>query len=671
MDKKSKNIDKKIIDNIKALAIDMIEVAGSGHPGIALGAATALYTLYAKHMNINTNDEKWVDRDRFVMSAGHGSALLYATLFAAGYNLTIDDMKNFRKIGSKTPGHPEYGVTPGVDMSTGPLGQGFASAVGIAMAETMLANKYNEKRKSLFESGKDLFDYNTYVLCSDGDLMEGVSAEAASLAGNYKLGKLIVLYDSNNISLDGSTNLSFTENVLKRFDAMGWHTQYVRDGENVEEIDKAINRAKKVTDKPSIIEIKTIIGNGSLLAGTNAVHGKPLTKDDITQLKEKLDVRAIAFSMSNEATQEFRGMIASRSGKKYSAWAEVFKNYIEKAPEDIKGQLVSISKNNPATNIDLPKLMWQFNDDMKEPLRDTNGKVMGVVADSVFNFIGGNADLASSTKAYLPKYPVYNITSYVGRNIFFGVREHAMGAILNGLAISGFRVFGSTFLAFADYLKPAIRMAALMNLPVTYVFTHDAINIGSDGPTHQPIEQLAMLRSTPNLDVYRPADAREVVGAWDSILKSNRPSVIAISRNEAHLLVNSSMAEVNKGAYIVRKEALHLTGIIIATGSEVPLALSVAEELYKEGIDLRVVSMPCVEKYLEQPADYRESLLPVGYKTIVVEAGSSFGWFRFVYNDKYLMTIDKFGASGSKDEVLNYCDFTAEQLKAKIEKLFR
>jgi transketolase len=622
-------------------------------------------------MNINSNDEKWMNRDRFVMSAGHGSALLYATLFAAGYNLTIDDLKNFRKLNSKTPGHPEYGVTPGVDMSTGPLGQGFATAVGIAMAERFLSTKYNEKRKGMFDQSKQLFDYNTYVLCSDGDLMEGISYEAASLAGNYKLGKLIVLYDSNNVSLDGNTNLSFNENVLKRFEALGWHTQYVKDGNNIDEIDKAISRAKKVLDKPSIIEIKTVIGSGSVLAGTSTVHGKPLTKDDINQLKENLDVRSIPFSMSNEASQEFRTMIASRSGKKYSAWANVFKEYMEKSSDTRKFELISLSKNNYDINIDLPKLMWQFGDDLKEPLRDTNGKIMNVVADKMFNFIGGNADVASSTKAYLSKYPAYTSSSYDGRNIFFGVREHAMGAILNGFALSGFRVFGGTFLAFADYLKPAIRMSALMNLPVTYIFTHDAINIGPDGPTHQPIEQLAMLRSTPNLDVYRPADAREIVGTWDAILKSTKPSVIALSRNEAHLLKESSMSEVNKGAYIVRKEVLRLTGIIIATGSEVQLAISVAEELYKNGVDLRVISMPCVEKFLEQPASYREELIPVGYKTIVIEAGSSAGWSRFVYNDNYLMTINSFGSSGTKEEVLEHYGFTVEKLKNNIEKLFR
>lgn len=664
MAKEVKNNDRKIIDNLKALAIDMIEMAGSGHPGIALGAAPILYTLYAKHMNININDDKWFNRDRFVMSAGHGSALLYATLFGAGYNLTIDDLKQFRKLNSKTPGHPEYGLTPGVDCSTGPLGQGFATAVGIAMAESMLSSKYNDKRRSLF-------DYNTYVLCSDGDLMEGITEEAASIAGNYKLNKLIVLYDSNNVSLDGSTDLSFKENVLGRFAALGWHTQVVKDGDNIDEIDSAIIRAKKTIDKPSIIEIKTIIGNGSVLAGTNAVHGKPLTKEDIAQLKEKLDVRAIPFAMSNEATQEFRSMIANRSGKKYSTWADEFKDYMNKAPEDVKAQLVTLSKGNLPININMSKLMWEIDPDTKESLRDTNGKVMNLIADNVFNFVGGNADLALSTKAYLTKYPMYNASSYNGRNIYFGVREHAMGAILNGLALSGFRPFGGTFLAFADYLKPAIRMAAIMNLPVTYIFTHDSLAIGPDGPTHQPIEQLEMLRSTPNLDVYRPADTKEVVGSWDTILKSSRPSALVISRDEQPILKNSSITEVNKGAYIIRKEIVRLTGIIIATGSEVDSALNVADELYKNGIDLRVISMPCVEKFLEQTASFRESLIPVGYKTIVIEAAASGGWFRFVYNEKYLMTIDTFGVSGSKEEVLNYYGFTKEQLKIKIEKLFR
>ncbi|HHT38341.1 MAG TPA: transketolase [Mollicutes bacterium] len=671
MAKEIKNIDKKIVDNIKALAIDMIDTAGSGHPGIVLGAAPIIYTLYAKHMNINPEDEKWINRDRFVMSAGHGSALLYATLFAAGYKLTLDDLKAFRRVGSKAPGHPEYGVTPGVDVSTGPLGQGFATAVGMAIAEKILSTKYNEKKKGLFTTENNLFDYYTYVLCSDGDLMEGVSYEAASLAGNYQLGKLIVLYDSNNVSLDGNTDISFKEDVLKRFEAMGWHTTIVKDGDNVDEIDKAIVRAKKVVDRPSIIEVKTIIGKGSLIAGTNTVHGKPLTKEDITQLKSTLDVRGIPFSISNDATQEFRTMIASRSGPKYSNWTKIYKEYMEKAADNVKQELTMLIKNNLAFNINLPKVMWQFSEDFKEPLRDTNGKIMGVIADYIFNFLGGSADLASSTKTRLQKYPVFSNSSFDGRNIFFGVREHAMGAIMNGLSLSGFRAFGSTFLSFSDYLKPAIRMSCLMNLPVTYVFTHDSVNVGPDGPTHQPIEQLSMLRSTPNLDVYRPADAREIVGSWNAILRKNKPSAIVISRDEAELLSNSSMEEVSKGAYIVRKEVVRLTGIIIATGSEVPLAIKVAEELYKDGIDLRVISMPCVEKFLEQSEEYQQNLIPVGYKTIVIEAGSSFGWFRFVYNEKYLMTIDKFGTSGTKEEVLAYCNFNYDKIKQRIEKLFR
>jgi transketolase len=662
--------EKKIIDNIKALAIDMISNAESGHPGIVLGAAPILYTLYAKHMNITITDDKWVNRDRFVMSAGHGSALLYSTLFMAGYNLTIDDLKKFRHIDSKTPGHPEYKVTPGVDMTTGPLGQGFASAVGMAIAEKFLETKYNFKKKTMLESVPVLFDYYTYVLCSDGDLMEGISYEAASLAGTLKLDKLIVLYDSNDISLDGKTSLAFTEDVLGIFAALGWHTQIVRDGENIAEIDKAILNAKKA-DKPSIIQVKTIIGRGSVEAGTNRVHGAPLSKDDVSQLKTSLGLRDIPFTVSKEANEEFRRIISERISKKYSTWADFYKLYMDKLPDTLKQEVEVISRGEANGGIDLPNIMWQFDPNYEEPMRDTNGKVMDVIADNLFNFIGGNADLSSSTKAILSKYPIYSPESYDGRNIYFGVREHAMGAILNGLALSGFRPFGGTFLAFADYLKPAIRMSALMNLPVTYIFTHDSINIGQDGPTHQPIEQLTMLRSIPNFDVYRPADAKEIVGAWDSILKGENPNALVLSRNETSLLENTNINNVSKGAYIVRKEVSRLSGIIIATGSEVHTALLIAEQLYKNGIDLRVISMPCVSKFLQQAIQYKEELLPVGYKTVVIEAGSSLGWYRFVYNDKYLMTIDKFGKSGTKDEVLEYCDFNFDTLKKKIEKLFR
>jgi transketolase len=663
------NNDIKVIDNIKNLGIDMINEANSGHPGIVLGAAPIMYTLFSRHLNINVNDNNWINRDRFVMSAGHGSALLYSTLFMAGYNLSIEDLKAFRKLNSKTPGHPEYGITPGVEVSTGPLGQGLASAVGMAMAERFYATKYNLKKKAMFENDLNIFDYYTYVLCGDGDLMEGISYEAASLAGTLKLGKLIILYDSNNISLDGSTSHAFTENVLARFNALGWHTQLVKKGEDVNAIDRAISRAKTVNNKPSIIEIKTIIGKGSLEAGTSKVHGSPLTKEDVEQLKQKFGIRNIPFAVSKDATDLFRKNISDRCNKKYSEWTDSYKKYLSLITENVKLEIMNIEQKN--YTLDIKSLMWQFNDDLKESTRDTNGKVMNVIADNMINFVGGSADLASSTRTYLKNFKDFSPISYDGKNIWFGVREHAMGAILNGLSLSGLRVFGSTFLTFADYMKPAIRLSAIMNLPVTYVFTHDSINIGSDGPTHQPIEQLAMLRSIPNLRVYRPADAKEVVGCWQTILSSKKPSAIILSRNEVELNKGTSIDEVSKGAYVVKKEKQRLGGIIIATGSEVQTATLVAEELYKKGIDIRVVSMPSMELFKEQSKEYQDALFPFGIKKVLIEASSSYGLDRFVYNDKYLLTVNNFGMSGTTDEVLEHFNFNYESILKSVEELLR
>ncbi|MFA7515278.1 MAG: transketolase [Bacilli bacterium] len=661
--------EQKIIDNIRALGIDMIDTAASGHPGIVLGAAPIIYALYAKHLNFSLTDEKWINRDRFILSAGHGSALLYATLFMAGFNLTLDDLKSFRQLHSKTPGHPEYRITPGVDMTTGPLGQGLASAVGMAMAECYLGSKYNPKKKSVFDISKDVFNYYTYVLCSDGDLMEGVSYEAASLAGTLKLGKLIVLYDSNNISLDGSTNKTFTEDVLGRFKALGWHTQLVRNGDDIVALDKAITKAKNILNKPSIIEIKTTIGKGSLDAGTNKVHGSPLSNEDIAQLKNSLGVRNIPFTVSQEAVDSFRTMIRDRISDIYSKWADNYKDFMNNASDDIKTEIVSIEKNN--FEVDISDLAFNFDEELKEATRVTNGKVMNVLADYLPNFIGGSADLASSTKTYLTKYKDFTKDSYDGRNIWFGVREHAMGAILNGISLSGMRSFGSTFLSFSDYLKPAIRLACLMNLPVTYIFTHDSINIGHDGPTHQPIEQLAMLRSIPNLDVYRPADAKEVVGSWHLILKNNNPSALILSRADINIQKGTSIEGVAKGAYIVKEEQERLDGIIIATGAEVELANLVSEELAKRGLDVRVVSMPIMSLFNKQPKKYQEELFPIGIKKVVIEAGSSYGWHQFVYNDKYLITIDEFGTSGHPDDVIKYFKFNLPNVTNRIEKILR
>ena len=654
-------MDNKTISNIKSLGIDMIDQAGSGHPGIVLGAAPLIYTVYARHMNINTADPTWICRDRFVLSAGHGSAMLYATLYLAGFNISLDDLKNFRRVGYKTPGHPEFGYTPGVDMTTGPLGQGIASAVGMAIGEKILENKFK------LSDGKPLINYNVYALVGDGDLMEGVSYEACSLAGTLNLDNLIVLYDSNNISLDGDTSNTFTENVIERFNAMGWHTEKVLNGTNVEDIDKAINRSKK-SGKPSLIEVKTIIGNGSVNAGKNIVHGKCLSKEDIRSVKRGLDIKDEPFYVDVNNMNKFRNQIVERSARKYELWARNYREFMNNSSEEVIEVFNSFF--NPK-KIDIINTDFNLDKGIKEATRVTNGKIMTTISKNIHNFIGGSADLSSSTNTYLKDMQDIKDNHYFGKNIWFGVREHSMGSILNGLALSGFKPFGSTFLTFSDYMKPAIRLSALMNLPVNYIFTHDSINIGPDGPTHQPIEQLAMLRSTPNLMVFRPADANELIGCWDVMLNSSGPNALVLSRQDVRTLPSTVPEYVKYGAYPVRKERKQLHGIIIATGTEVFTSLLIAEQLYNEiGLDLRVISMPCQELFLMQQERFKNSLIPGGIKTIVVEAGSSFGWYRFVINEKYLMTIDKFGISGTKGEVEDYCNFTFEQIKERIRKLF-
>ena len=654
-------MDNKTISNIKSLGIDMIDQAGSGHPGIVLGAAPLIYTVYARHMNINTVDPTWICRDRFVLSAGHGSAMLYATLYLAGFNISLDDLKNFRRVGYKTPGHPEFGHTPGVDMTTGPLGQGIASAVGMAIGEKILENKFK------LSDGKPLINYNVYALVGDGDLMEGVSYEACSLAGTLNLDNLIVLYDSNNISLDGDISNTFTENVIDRFNAMGWHTEKVLNGTNVEDIDKAINRSKK-SGKPSLIEVKTIIGNGSVNAGKNIVHGKCLSKEDIRSVKRGLDIKDEPFYVDVNNMNKFRNQIVERSARKYELWARNYREFMNNSKEDVIEVFNSFF--NPK-KIDIINTDFNLDKGIKEATRVTNGKIMTTISKNIHNFIGGSADLSSSTNTYLKDMQDIKDNHYFGKNIWFGVREHSMGSILNGLALSGFKPFGSTFLTFSDYMKPAIRLSALMNLPVNYIFTHDSINIGPDGPTHQPIEQLAMLRSTPNLMVFRPADANELIGCWDVMLNSSGPNALVLSRQDVRTLPSTVPEYVKYGAYPVRKERKQLHGIIIATGTEVFTSLLIAEQLYNEiGLDLRVISMPCQELFLMQQERFKNSLIPGGIKTIVVEAGSSFGWYRFGINEKYLMTIDKFGISGTKGEVEDYCNFTFEQIKERIRNLF-
>lgn len=651
--------DIKIINQIRALGIDMINEAGTGHPGITLGAAPILYSLYAKHIRINPMNPNYYNRDRFIMSAGHGSALLYATLYMAGFDLEIDDLKSFRKIDSKTPGHPELGVTPGVDMTTGPLGQGIATAVGFAMAEAKLREKYNKH-------SKNLIDFNTYVLCSDGDLMEGVSYEALSLAGLNKLNKLIILYDSNDITLDGSKDLSFKEDIQMRFEAIGFNYIKVLDGEDYNAISKAIDDAKKSTDKPTIIEVKTTIGKYSAYEGTNKIHGSKLSEEDTTNIKEKLKVRDITFNVSSDTIEDFQYLINERCQN----IEDEFNKKVENLPEDIKGELKFLMGNDKM--IPFKELQYNEPEDSIESPRNTSSKILNSIVKDNPYMLGGSADLFASNKTYIEDGGNYSSKNYLGTNIYFGVREHAMGSILNGLALCGFRVYGSTFLAFSTYLFPAIRMAAMLNLPIIYIFTHDSISLGEDGTTHMPIEQLTQLRAIPNVEVYRPADANEVIGTYKTVLKKSKGvSVVCLSKTDLPILENAKANEIQNGAYVLKDSNRKMDGIIISTGEEVHSALEVAKRLEIKGIDVRVVSMPCMEKYLAMNDDYKEEILPVGVRKIVIETGISMPWNRIVFNDKYLITLDKFGLSGSREDVYKKFGFDVDSLEEKVENLLK
>ena len=651
--------ENKIIDQIRSIGIDMINEAGSGHPGIVLGAAPIIYSLYAHHMRIDTKDPKYFNRDRFIMSAGHGSALLYSTLYMAGFDLSVDDLKNFRQLGSKTPGHPEYGITPGVDATTGPLGQGLGMAVGMAIAEANLRNRFNKNKN-------EVIDFNTYALCGDGDLMEGISYEALSLAGTLKLNKLIVLYDSNNISLDGDTNLTFTENIEERFKSMGWNYLFVEDGTNSVLISEAIEEAKKSASKPTIIEIKTTIGKYSMLEGTNKVHGKPLTTEDITQIKEKMDIRDIPFVISKTTKDDMNFFINSRCKN----IKEEFEKSIDNLDDELKEELNYLMSNDK--KLDIRELIYEAPKDNKEAPRETSHKILNSIVNSCNNILGGSADLFGACKNYIDEKGNFSFDNYLGKNIYFGVREHAMGAILNGISLCGYKTYGSTFLSFSDYMKEPIRLAAMMKLPVTYIFTHDSISIGQDGPTHQPIEQLVSLRSIPNLEVFRPADANEVIGTYKLINeKSDSPSVISLSKTNLPILKTTKITEVSKGGYIVYDSGRRPSGIIIATGEELHLAIRVAKRLQGKGIDIRVVSMPCISRFENQSDEYKEDILPVEVKKIVIEAASSMSWNKLIFNDKYLLTIDKFGSSATKEGIYKHFGYDIKTLENKVEELLK
>lgn len=650
----SKKIEEKIIGEIKSLGLDMIEEAGSGHPGIVLGAAPILYTLYLNHLRFDASNPNFYNRDRFIMSAGHGSSLLYSILYFAGYDLLLDDLKAFRRLNSKTPGHPEYKKTPGVEMTTGPLGQGFATAVGYAIAEKHTEALINKKEK--------VIDYNIYCLCGDGDLMEGVSYEAASLAGSLKLDNLIVLYDSNKTTMDGKIDNVFDEDITKRFESMNWTVLTTND--EPQDIDDAIIKAKEA-DKPTIIQVATTIGKDSSLADSNKSHSGCFDKEEISKIKNTLGVRDIPFTISNEAVEEFRSYIKERN-KDLVTNFDARKEMLDEEKMCILNKLI-----NPDKSIKLTTLDYTKPDDNEELLRISANKVLNSYSLISPLIIGGNADTSSSTKIYLNELTPFTKDNYIGRNINFGVREHAMASIANGLALSGYRPFVSTFLSFSDYLKPALRLTALMDLPVTYIFTHDSISIGQDGPTHQPVEQLVSLRAVPNMEVFRPADSNEVIGSFKTIYENNSPSSLIIGRNSIKILESTSISATSKGGYIVHNEERKLDGVIIATGEEVTLALEVMQLLKEKGYDLRVVSMPSIERYNNLTKEEKEELLPLGVKKFVIEKGSSYSWYSFVYKDSYLFTLDKFGASGKTEEVNSFYGFTKEEISLKIEALLK
>ncbi|MGN0966891.1 MAG: transketolase [Candidatus Coprovivens sp.] len=652
------------LNSLRILSIDMISYAKSGHPGICLGAAPIIYSLYANHLRINPQNPNWINRDRFVLSAGHGSALLYATLFMAGYDVSIDDLVEFRKLGSKTPGHPELGKTPGVDVSTGPLGQGFATAVGMAMAERYLSAQLHEKVPK-----QKLIDYYVYCLVSDGDIMEGIFNEAASIAGTMGLSNLIVLYDSNGTTVDGALSDTHTEDTIKKLLTMGWEVDYVPEGNDVREIDKAIERAK-YNKKPTLIEVKTVIGRGSQHEGKSIIHGKPLTKEDIANLRKTLNIHTNTLEITENAVNYMRKSISHRLNDYYKEWNTIYQEMKNMATTDEDVAKIMTFLETKEDGLTFNCNNFKIQNDYLEELRESNSKMMNIISERSEYFLGGSADLATSCNTNLYKEVTMSKRVPLGRNIAFGLREHAMGAILNGFSLSGFRTFGSTFLAFADYLKPSIRMSALMNLPVTYIFTHDSVYIGEDGPTHQPIEQLTMLRSTPNLVVLRPADINEVIGCWDYIISSKRPTALVLSRSEAHILAGTSGAGVKNGAYIVKKETARIDAVIVSTGIDFTTAYLVSEELRKAGYDIRLISMPSMELFLEQPQEVQDALIPPTAKVFTIEAGSTLGWYR-IASRGCAIGIDTFGTSGQKDQVLNKLGFDFNSILQKIQSKLR
>ncbi|MCR1950514.1 transketolase [Clostridium sp. DSM 100503] len=655
----NRELDKLSINAIRVLSADAIQKSNSGHPGLPLGAATMAFTLWSK-MNHNGKNPNWDNRDRFILSAGHGSMLEYSLLHLFGYGIGIEDIKNFRQVGSLTPGHPEYKHTKGVEITTGPLGQGICNAVGMAIAEAYLAQKFNKDKF-------DIIDHYTYTIVGDGCLMEGISGEASSLAGTLGLGKLIALYDSNNISIEGDTDIAFREDIAKRYEAYGWQVIKVQDGNDIDAISSAIDEAKAETSKPSIIIVKNIIGFGCpAKQGKASAHGEPLGEENIKALKENLGWKLEpSFYVPDEVYENMNKYI-NKGIEKEEKWNELFNEYKNSYPE-LADEYVKWIKNE----VDKDELLnneefWSFDKEMAT--RESSGIIINRLASIVPNLIGGSADLAPSNKSYMNNKEDFSAEDRSGQNLHFGVREHAMAAISNGIyAHGGLKIFCSTFFVFSDYMKGAMRLSSLMKLPVTYVLTHDSIGVGEDGPTHQPIEQLAALRSMPNMAVFRPADSKETAAAWYYALTNGEtPTSLVLTRQKLPLYEGCPKRAL-KGGYIIKESKKEVPDIILmASGSEVELVYKASDKLFEQGIDARVVSIPCFELFNAQDKDYKESVLPNRVRTrLAVEALTSFGWHKYVGLDGDIISLDTFGESGNANELFKKFGFTVENVVEK------
>lgn len=660
--------DLLAINTIRTLSIDAIDKANSGHPGLPMGAAPMAYTLWTKHLRHNPNNPNWFNRDRFVLSAGHGSMLLYSLLHLGGYDLPMEEIKNFRQWGSKTPGHPEFGHTAGVEATTGPLGQGIGMAVGMAMAEAHLAATYNRPNYNVV-------DHYTFALCGDGDLMEGVAAEAISLAGHLQLDKLIVLYDSNDISLDGDLHKSFSEKIEKRFESYGWNYIFVKDGNDIAEISAAIEKAKAQKDKPTIIEVKTVIGFGSPnRAGKSDAHGMPLGKEESLLAKAAYQWASEEdFYVPEEVYETFKEASNRLGVEEEGVWNEKFDAYTSEFPE-LAATLKQAINGVLPPNFD--EALKVYEEGTSHATRSASGDAINAIAQNLPSFFGGSADLAGSNKTTMKNAGDFSAEDYAGKNIWFGVREFAMGAALNGMALhGGLNVFGGTFFVFSDYVRPAVRLSALMGLPVTYVFTHDSIAVGEDGPTHEPIEHLASLRAMPGLSVIRPADANETIEAWKLAVSSkDHPTVLVLSRQNLPTLkgsVEQASEGVARGAYVVSPNE-NAEAILLATGSEVSLAIEAQVALANEGIQVSVVSMPSWDLFEKQDDAYKKSVLPTNLtKRLAIEMGASLGWHRYVGFEGDVITIDKFGASAPGEIVMKEYGFSVENVVSKMKNLLQ